>query len=284
MQHLKITKKITNRDSIALNKYLSEISQYELISTDKEIELSERIKKNDIEALNELVKANLRFVVSVAKQYQNQGLMLSDLINDGNIGLIKAAQRFDASKGFKFISYAVWWIRQSILQSLAEYSRIVRLPANKIGSINKINKVFGELLQKYNREPTFEEIAKELNIAPKDIQKVMRNSERHMSMDAPLYDDNERNMYQILANKNTLSPETKLLKESLLKEMKDVLSSLPDRESEIIKMTFGIDMQHPYTYAEIGRKFNISSERVKQIKFQTLKKLRLRSDNLKKYL
>lgn len=284
MKQLKITKQVTNRESISLDKYLQEISRYDLISPKRETELAEKIRKGDLKALDELIKANLRFVISVAKQYQNQGLNLPDLINEGNIGLIKAATRFDETKGFKFISYAVWWIRQSILQALAEYARVVRLPLNKIGSVNKVNRTFYELLQKYSREPNYDEIAQELNIAPEDVKKAMMNSERHVSMDEPMDDDNRRNMYQILANKNTLSPEKNLLKESLLQELKSVLATLPKRESEIIKMSYGIDMPHPYTLEEIGRHFELTRERVRQIKSRSLKKLKSRSNTLQKYL
>ena len=284
MKQLKITKQVTNRESISLDKYLHEISKYSLISAKRETELAIEIRKNNMQALNELIRANLRFVISVAKQYQNQGLTLSDLISEGNIGLIKAAKRFDETKGFKFISYAVWWIRQSILQSLAEHARVVRLPLNKIGSINKVNKAFYKLLQIYNREPSYDEIAKELDIAPDDVRKAMMNSEKHISMDEPMYDDNKRNMYHMIINKNTLSPEKNLLKESLIQELKRVLNTLPKRECEILRMSFGLDLPHPYTLEEIGRNFNLTRERVRQIKSRSLKKLKHRSTTLQKYL
>lgn len=284
MKQLKITKQVTNRESVSLDKYLQEISKYDLISPKEETELAEKIRKGDMKAMDKLIKANLRFVISVAKQYQNQGLNLPDLINEGNIGLIKAATRFDETKGFKFISYAVWWIRQSILQALAEYARVVRLPLNKIGSINKVNRTFYELLQRYSREPGYEEIAKEMDIAPEDVKHAMMNSERHVSMDEPLDDDNKRNMYQLLINKNTLSPEKNLLKESLLEELKSVLATLPKREAEIIKMSYGIDLPHPYTLEEVGRHFELTRERVRQIKSRSLKKLKSRSSTLQKYL
>lgn len=285
MKQLKITKQVTNRESISLDKYLQEISKYGLISAEKEAELAVKIRKGDINALDQLIKANLRFVVSVAKQYQNQRLYLPDLINEGNIGLIKAANRFDETKGFKFISYAVWWIRQSILQSLAEHSRIVRLPLNKITSINKVNQTFYDLLQRYQREPSIDEIAKELEIAPKDVKKAMMETEKSISMDAPLDDDEKRNLYSILIDdSDTQSPETNLLKESLKTELKRVLSTLPVRESEIIKQYYGIDFPHPYTLEEIGRHFDLTRERVRQIKSRTMKILKRRSEILKKYL
>jgi len=285
MKQLKITKQVTNRESISLDKYLQEISKYSLITAEKEAELAVKIRKGDDNALDQLIKANLRFVVSVSKQYQNQGLNLSDLINEGNIGLIKAANRFDETKGFKFISYAVWWIRQSILQALAEHSRIVRLPLNKITSINKVNKAFYQLLQRYQREPSIDEIANELEIAPKDVKKAMMETERAVSMDAPLDDDKKRNLYSLLIDGNSgQSPENSLLKESLKTELKRVLSTLPLRESEIIKQYYGIDLPHPFTLEEIGRHFELTRERVRQIKSRTMKVLKRRSDILKKYL
>ena len=285
MKQLKITKQVTNRESISLDKYLQEISKYGLITAEKEAELAVKIRKGDVNALDQLIKANLRFVVSVSKQYQNQGLNLSDLINEGNIGLIKAANRFDETKGFKFISYAVWWIRQSILQALAEHSRIVRLPLNKITSINKVNQAFYRLLQRYQREPSIIEIANELEIAPKDVKKAMMETERAVSMDAPLDDDKKRNLYSLLIDGNTgQSPENSLLKESLKTELKRVLSTLPIREAEIIKQYYGIDLPHPFTLEEIGRHFELTRERVRQIKSRTMKVLKRRSDILKKYL
>jgi RNA polymerase primary sigma factor len=284
MKQLKITKQVTNRESISLDKYLQEISKYGLITAEREAELAVKIKKGDINALDQLIKANLRFVVSVAKQYQNQGLNLPDLINEGNIGLIKAANRFDETKGFKFISYAVWWIRQSILQSLAEHSRIVRLPLNKITSVNKVNQTFYELLQRFQREPSIDEIAIELEIAPKDVKKAMLDTEKSISMDAPLDEDEKRNFYSILIDSESASPERNLLKESLRTELKRVLSTLPSRESEIIKQYYGIDLAHPFTLEEIGRHFDLTRERVRQIKSRTMKILKRRSEILKQYL
>ncbi len=284
MKQLKITKKVTNRESVSLDKYLQEISKYELITADKEAELAALIRKGDINALDALIKANLRFVISVAKQYQNQGLSLPDLINEGNIGLVKAARRFDEKKGFKFISYAVWWIRQAILQSLAEHARIVRLPLNKIGSINRVNRTFYELLQKFQREPTHDEIAKELNIAPKDVRKAMLSGERHLSMDAPIDEDQQRNLYNVLQDKASNTPEKSLLQESLKVELTRVLSTLPFREAEIIRLYYGLDLPHPLTLEEIGLRFDLTRERVRQIKRRTMHMLKNRSNILKKYL
>ncbi len=284
MKQLKITKKVTNRESVSLDKYLQEISKYELITADREAELASLIRKGDINALDALIKANLRFVISVAKQYQNQGLSLPDLINEGNIGLVKAARRFDEKKGFKFISYAVWWIRQAILQSLAEHARIVRLPLNKIGSINRVNRTFYELLQKYQREPTHDEIAKELNIAPSDVRKAMLSGEKHLSMDAPIDEDEQRNLYNVLQNKASNTPEKNLLQESLKVELTRVLSTLPFREAEIIRLYYGLDLPHPLTLEEIGLRFDLTRERVRQIKRRTMHMLKNRSNILKKYL
>ena len=284
MKQLKITKQVTNRESLSLDKYLHEISKYDLISADEEAKLAERIRNGDYNALDSLIKANLRFVVSVSKQYQNQGLTLPDLINEGNIGLIKAANRFDETKGFKFISYAVWWIRQSILQALAEHSRIVRLPLNKITTANKVNRTFYELLQKFQREPSVKEIADELKIAPKDVQKVISKSKKNISMDAPISDDEKMNLYNVIINNNSDSPEKELIKQSLTSELKRVLATLPFRESEIIKQYYGIEMQHPLTLEEIGTNFDITRERVRQLKSRTLKILRRKSNILRKYL
>jgi RNA polymerase primary sigma factor len=284
MKQLKITKQVTNRESLSLDKYLHEISKYDLISAEEEAKLAERIRDGDYNALDRLIKANLRFVVSVAKQYQNQGLTLPDLINEGNIGLIKAANRFDETKGFKFISYAVWWIRQSILQALAEHSRIVRLPLNKITTSNKVHRTFFELLQKYHREPSIQEIADELKIAPKDVQKVINKSEKNISMDAPINEDEKMNLYNIIINDNSESPEKELIRQSLTSELKRVLATLPFREAEIIKQYYGIEMQHPLTLEEIGANFDITRERVRQLKSRTLKILKRKSKILKKYL
>jgi len=284
MKQLKITKQVTNRESLSLDKYLHEISKYDLITAEEEAKLAEKIRSGDFNALDKLIKANLRFVVSVAKQYQNQGLTLPDLINEGNIGLIKAANRFDETKGFKFISYAVWWIRQSILQALAEHSRIVRLPLNKITTSNKVHRTFFELLQKFHREPSIQEIADELKIAPKDVQKVINKSDKNISMDAPINEDEKMNLYNIIINDNSDSPEKELIKQSLTAELKRVLATLPFREAEIIKQYYGIEMQHPLTLEEIGANFDITRERVRQLKSRTLKILKRKSKILKKYL
>jgi RNA polymerase primary sigma factor len=246
MRQLKIIKQVTNRETPSLDKYLHEIGKVELISAEEEVELARRIKKGDRIALEKLIKANLRFVVSVGKQYQNQGLSLPDLINEGNLGLIKAAQRFDETRGFKFISYAVWWIRQSILQALAEQARIVRLPLNKIGSINKINKTFNELEQEFEREPTILEIAQAMELAPDDIKDALRSAGRHISMDAPLQDGEEGNLYDVLLNSDTPSPDRELLNESLRKEIERALSTLTYREASIIRLYYGLNGKHPY--------------------------------------
>ncbi len=284
MKQLRITKQVTTREFLSLDKYLQDISKYDLINADEEASLSKRIKKGDNIAFEKLIKANLRFVVSVAKQYQNQGLTLPDLINEGNIGLIKAARRFDETKGFKFISYAVWWIRQSILQALAEHSRIVRLPLNKITTANKVNKTFNELLQKFHREPSIDEVADELKIAPKDVQIVIINNERKISMDAPVKDDEKMTLYNIISNADSDSPEKEILKQSLTEELRRVLATLPFREAEIIKQYFGIEMKHPLTLEEIGLNFGITRERVRQLKSRTLGILKRKSAVLRKYL
>ncbi len=284
MKQLKITKQVTNRESVSLDKYLQEISKYELLRPEVEAELFAKIRNGDIQALDLLIKANLRFVISVAKQYQNQGLTLIDLINEGNIGLIKAARRFDETKGFKFISYAVWWIRQAILQSLAEHARIVRLPLNKIGSISKVNQAFNDLVQKYEREPTPEEIAKELQIAPKEVRKAMAESVRHVSIDAPIDEDDDRNLYSVLQNPDNQSPENDMMQQSLRLELLRVLGTLPQREAEIIKMYYGFDLPHPLTLEEIGLQFDLTRERVRQIKGRTMRVLKQRSKILQQYL
>lgn len=286
MRQLKISKQVTNRETPSLDKYLHEIGKVELLGADEEVEIAKRIRAGDAEALNRLIKANLRFVVSVSKQYQNQGLTLSDLIDEGNLGLIKAAMRFDETRGFKFISYAVWWIRQSILQALAEQARIVRLPLNKIGSINKINKTFSELEQKYEREPTIAEIAVVLEVAPEDVKEAIRNSGRHISMDAPLPNDEETNLYDILTNPEALSPDRGLLTDSLRKEIERVLSTLTPREANIIRLYFGLNGKHAHTLEEIGEEFGLTRERVRQIKEKAIKRLKnlTRSKLLKAYL
>jgi RNA polymerase primary sigma factor len=286
MRQLKIIKQVTNRETPSLDKYLYEIGKVDLITAEEEVELARRIKKGDSQAMEKLIKANLRFVVSVSKQYQNQGLSLPDLINEGNLGLIKAAQRFDETRGFKFISYAVWWIRQSILQALAEQARIVRLPLNKIGSINKINKTYAELEQKFEREPTIMEIAKVLEIAPEDVKEAIRSSGRHVSMDAPLLDGEDGNMYDVLLNDDTPGPDKGLLNDSLRKEIERALSTLTYREASIIRLYFGLNGKHPHTLEEIGEEFNLTRERVRQIKEKAIKRLKhtSRSKILKSYL
>jgi RNA polymerase primary sigma factor len=286
MRQLKIIKQVTNRETPSLDKYLHEIGKVDLISAEEEVELARRIKQNDAQALDRLIKANLRFVVSVSKQYQNQGLSLPDLINEGNLGLIKAAQRFDETRGFKFISYAVWWIRQSILQALAEQARIVRLPLNKIGSINKINKTFAELEQKFEREPSVPEIAQVLELAPEDVKEAIRSSGRHVSMDAPLTPGEEGSMYDVMLSMDSPSPDKGLITESLRKEIERALSTLTYREASIIRLYFGLNGKHPHTLEEIGETFNLTRERVRQIKEKAIKRLKhtTRSKILKTYL
>jgi len=286
MRQLKITKQVTNRETASLDKYLQEIGKVELITADEEVALAQRIKQGDRAALEKLTKANLRFVVSVSKQYQNQGLSLPDLINEGNLGLIKAAQRFDETRGFKFISYAVWWIRQSILQALAEQSRIVRLPLNKIGAINKINKAYAKLEQKFEREPNAEEIAILLEITENEVKESMKNSGRHVSMDAPLVQDEDNNMYDVLRSEDGPTPETELLYESLRKEIERAVSTLTQREADVIRLYFGLNGSHPMTLEEIGERFDLTRERVRQIKEKAIRRLKhtSRSKILKTYL
>lgn len=286
MRQLKITKQVTNRETASLDKYLQEIGKVDLITADEEVALAQRIKQGDRAALEKLTKANLRFVVSVSKQYQNQGLSLPDLINEGNLGLIKAAQRFDETRGFKFISYAVWWIRQSILQALAEQSRIVRLPLNKIGAINKINKAYAKLEQVYEREPNAEEIADMLEITENEVKDSMRNAGRHVSMDAPLIQDEDNNLYDVLRGDEVTTPETELLYDSLRKEIDRAISTLTGRESDVVKLYFGLNGSHPMTLEEIGEKFDLTRERVRQIKEKAIRRLKhtSRSKILKTYL
>jgi RNA polymerase primary sigma factor len=288
MRQLKITKQITNRESESLDKYLQEISKFELITAEEEVELAQKVRDGDELALQKLTKANLRFVISVSKQYQNQGLSLPDLINEGNLGLIKAAQRFDETRGFKFISYAVWWIRQSILQAIAEHARIVRLPLNKIGSINKVNKAFSKLEQEFERNPSNHEIADELETTVKDVKKSFEISGRHVSMDAPLSknDDSSNDMYEVLVSKNGSSPDDDILAQSLKDEIERSLATLSTRESEIIKLYYGIGQRYPLTLEEIGGKFDLTRERVRQVKEKGLRKLKQksRSSLLKNYL
>jgi len=286
MRQLKITKQVTNRETASLDKYLQEIGKVDLITADEEVELAQRIKAGDQIALEKLTKANLRFVVSVAKQYQNQGLTLPDLINEGNLGLIKAAQRFDETRGFKFISYAVWWIRQSILQALAEQSRIVRLPLNKIGSINKINKTYAFLEQSHERPPSAEEIAKELDMTINDVKESMKNSGRHVSMDAPLVEGEDSNLYDVLRSGESPNPDRDLLHESLRTEIERALETLTPREADVIRLYFGLGNQHPMTLEEIGETFDLTRERVRQIKEKAIRRLKRtsRSKILKTYL
>lgn len=286
MRQLKITKQVTNRDTPSLDKYLQEIGKVDLITPEEEVNLARRIKTGDKEALGKLVKSNLRFVVSVAKQYQNQGMSLPDLINEGNLGLIKAAQRFDETRGFKFISYAVWWIRQAILQSLAEQARIVRLPVNKIGSINKINRVFARLEQEFEREPLPQEIADVLELAPEEVKEVLKSNGRTVSMDAPISNEEDNNMYEVLQSEDNPSPDKLLINESLTYEIERALSTLSPRESKVIKLYFGISLKHPLTLEEIGEELGLTRERVRQIKEKALKRIQYttRSKILKTYL
>jgi RNA polymerase primary sigma factor len=286
MRQLKITKQVTNRETASLDKYLQEIGKVDLITADEEVELAQQIKAGDQRALEKLTKANLRFVVSVAKQYQNQGLTLPDLINEGNLGLIKAAQRFDETRGFKFISYAVWWIRQSILQALAEQSRIVRLPLNKIGSINKINKTYAFLEQAHERPPSAEEIAKELDMTINDVKESMKNSGRHVSMDAPLVEGEDSNLYDVLRSGESPNPDRELLHESLRTEIERALETLTPCEADVIRLYFGLGDQHPMTLEEIGETFDLTRERVRQIKEKAIRRLKhtSRSKILKTYL
>jgi RNA polymerase primary sigma factor len=285
MRQLKITKSITNRESASLDKYLQEIGKEELITVEEEVELAQRIKKGDRAALEKLTRANLRFVVSVAKQYQNQGLSLPDLINEGNLGLIKAAEKFDETRGFKFISYAVWWIRQSILQALAEQSRIVRLPLNQVGSLNKINKAFSKFEQEYERQPTPEELAEALDLPKEKVSDTLRVSGRHVSVDAPFVDGEDNSLLDVLVNNDSPNADSTLISESLSKEVDRALATLTERERDIIKLFFGISTQE-MTLEEIGEKFGLTRERVRQIKEKAIRRLRhtSRSKLLKTYL
>jgi RNA polymerase primary sigma factor len=286
MRQLKIAKQVTNRETLSLDKYLHEIGKVDLITAEEEVELAKKIRKGDKEALETLIKANLRFVVSVAKQYQNQGLSLPDLINEGNLGLIKAAQRYDETRGFKFISYGVWWIRQSILQSLAEQARIIRLPLNKIGSITRINKTFNRLEQEYQREPTSDEVAFLLETSTNVVEDAIKVSSHHISMDAPIYDDEASNLYDVLLNEDSLSPDKGLMKISLCKEIERTLSTLAEREADVIRYYFGLSGHRQHTLEEIGLEFGLTRERVRQIKEKTIKKMRnqYRNKLLKAYL
>ena len=286
MRQLKITKSITNRESQSLEKYLQEIGKVDLLTPEEEVDLAKRIKQGDQEALEKLTKANLRFVVSVAKQYQNQGLSLSDLINEGNLGLIKAAQRFDETRGFKFISYAVWWIRQSILQALAEQSRIVRLPLNKVGSLNKINKAFSVLEQEFEREPSPEELANVLSINSNEVETTLGVAARHVSVDAPFVDGEDNSLLDVIENSNTPDTDTMLTyKESLRAEIERSLATLTERQCDVLKLYFGIGVEHSMSLEDIGEKFGLTRERVRQIKDKAINKLRgQKSKLLKSYL
>ncbi len=285
MRQLKITKSITNRESASLDKYLQEIGREELITVEEEVELAQRIKQGDQLALEKLTRANLRFVVSVAKQYQNQGLSLPDLINEGNLGLIRAAEKFDETRGFKFISYAVWWIRQSILQALAEQSRIVRLPLNQVGSLNKINKAFSRFEQEHERKPTSEELGKELDLPSEKVSDTLRVSGRHVSVDAPFITGEENSLLDVLENADSPSADNSLIGESLSREVERALATLTDRERDIVRYFFGINCQE-MTLEEIGQKFSLTRERVRQIKEKAIRRLRhtSRSKLLKAYL
>jgi RNA polymerase primary sigma factor len=288
MRQLKISKQVTNRETASLDKYLLEISRVDLITAEEEVELTRRIKMGDQRALDRMTKANLRFVVSVAKQYQNQGLTLPDLINEGNVGLIKAAQRFDETRGFKFISYAVWWIRQSILQALAEQARIVRLPLNKIGSISKINRMYSELEQKFERPPTAQELAAELDMSVADVKQALSSTGRHVSMDAPLKegDESSSSMYDVLLDDNSENPDKFLMNESLKKEINRSLNTLTVREADVLRFFFGLDGYQQLSLDEIGQRFDLTRERVRQIKEKAVRRLKhtSRSKMLRSYL
>jgi RNA polymerase primary sigma factor len=286
MRQLKIIKQVTTRETSSLDKYLHEIGKIDLITAEEEVDLARRIHKGDLSARNRLINANLRFVVSVSKQYQNKGMSLSDMINEGNIGLIKAAERFDETRGFKFISYAVWWIRQSILQALAEQARIVRLPINRFGHIIKMKRTISVLEQKYEREPTTFEISQALEMAPTDVKEAIKNTGWYISMDAPLAQDEEGNMYDVLLSEDTSSPDKELLTDSLRKEIERALNTLTLREADIIRSYFGLTVKHGHTLEEIGEQFNLTRERIRQIKERAIKRLRhtTRSRLLKTYL
>ena len=288
MRQLKIAKQVTNRETASLDKYLQEIGRVDLITADEEVQLARKIRDGDRDALERLTKANLRFVVSVSKQYQNQGLALPDLINEGNVGLIKAAERFDETRGFKFISYAVWWIRQSILQALAEQARIVRLPLNKIGNINKINRAYSELEQKFERPPSADELAEFLECTTEEVKQSLAQNGRHISMDAPLVDGDESSssMYDVLVGDSLPGPEATLVLESLRSDIRSSLTSLTQRESDVVNMFYGLEGATPMSLEEIGTKFDLTRERVRQIKEKAIRRLKHTSKNrtLKSYL
>ena len=283
---VKISKQFTYRESQSLDKYLQEIGKVELLTAEEEIELAIKIKTGDKKALEKLTKANLRFVVSVAKQYQNQGLSLGDLINEGNVGLIKAGKRFDETRGFKFISYAVWWIRQSILQALAEQSRIVRLPLNRVGALNKIGKAYSNLEQEFEREPSEDELAIELEMDVKEVSDTLQISSKHVSVDAPFAQGEENRLLDVMKNDEQPSPDTTLLSESLKTEITRALSALSEREAEVLRLYYGIESDHAMTLEEIGEKFNLTRERVRQIKEKAIRRLRhaSKSKHLRTYL
>ncbi|PJA98595.1 MAG: RNA polymerase subunit sigma [Ignavibacteriales bacterium CG_4_9_14_3_um_filter_30_11] len=284
---MRITKQFTNRESKSLDQYLQEIGKVDLLTPQEEIDLAIEIKKGSRKALDKLTKANLRFVVSVAKQFQNQGLSLGDLINEGNLGLIKAAKRFDETRGFKFISYAVWWVRQSIMQAIADQSRIVRLPLNRVGSLSKISKAYRDLEQEFERKPTTGELAKILEMEPEDVAYALQISGRHVSMDAPFSGDNDKNsLIDVIPNKQHPSPDTTLMQESLKKEVEGALSTLTEKEAKVLMLYFGINGERSATLEEIGEKFDLTRERVRQIKEKALRRLKhaSRSKNLKAYL
>lgn len=283
---IKVGKQYPSRENQTIDKYLQEIGKVDLLTPEEEIELAIKVREDDQKALEKLIKANLRFVVSVAKQYQNQGLSLGDLINEGNLGLIKAAKRFDPTRGFKFISYAVWWIRQSILQALAEQSRIVRLPLNRVGALNKIGKKFSELEQEFEREPSPSEIAEQLDMSLYEVDKTLQISGRHLSVDQPFVQGEDNKLLDVMADDNQLPPDHILMKESLRTEVERALKSLTDREAEVIRLYFGIEREHPLTLEEIGEKFNLTRERVRQIKEKAIRRLRhaTRSKALRAYL
>jgi RNA polymerase primary sigma factor len=286
MRQLKIIKQITNRENPSLDKYLQDIGKVELITAEEEVDLTRRIHNGDLNARDRLINANLRFVVSVSKQYQNKGISLPDMINEGNLGLIKAAERFDETRGFKFISYAVWWIRQSILQAIAEQARIVRLPLNRFSDINKIKRTINILEQKYEREPTTLEIAQALELAHTDVMVAIKNAGRYISLDAPLGQDGEGSMYDVLFSEDASSPDKKLLTDSLKKEIERALNTLTQREANIITLYFGLSGKHVHTLEEIGEKYNLTRERVRQIKEKAIRRLKYttRSRILKTYV
>lgn len=286
MRQLKITKQVTNRDSRSLERYLNEVSKKDMVTAEEEVELAQRIQAGDERALNKLVNANLRFVISVAKQYQNQGLSLSDLINEGNVGLVKAAKRFDETRGFKFISYAVWWIRQSILQAIATHSRVVRLPLNKIGTISKMKKVQARLEQDTQRTPSVEELAEELDMSIHEVKTAIKHSGRHLSMDAPLKDGEDFNLYDVTGHSDTPTPDETLIQDSLKVEIDRALDKLPEREATVIRLYYGIGNNTSKSLNEIGELYDISRERVRQVKEKALRKLKHKSKNkvLRTYL